>query len=61
MKLDTILAGIEIASELIEGIPGPVGALAALAEKLAKIGRAANAAHVKITGQPIDLTQLHEV
>jgi hypothetical protein len=62
MTLESILAGIGIAAELVSGVvPGPTGVLAGFAAKLARIAQAANAAHIKITGEPIDLNKLHEV
>lgn len=59
--LETLLAGIGIAAELVSGVPGEAGVAAAFAAKLVKIVAVANAAHIKATGKSIDLSQLHEV
>lgn len=62
MSLDTILETLDIAAEIGEEIgPGIVGVGSAYADKLLKIVMKAHAAHVAITGQPMDLSQLHKI
>jgi hypothetical protein len=61
--LSTILNIIGIAAEAAKPlIPAGVGqTVDADVSALIKIAQAANAAHVQITGQPIDLSQLQPI
>lgn len=55
---DRIILALQIAGSVAKelGVPG-----AGIASSLVEIARAANAAHVEVTGKPIDLEKLHEV
>ncbi len=59
--LDQLLLYLDIAAEVLSAIPGPIGAGALLADGFVKIAQKANAAHVALTGKPIDLSMLHEL
>jgi hypothetical protein len=59
-RLDSILITLEVLAEIATAVPG-VGQVAGLAEKLLAIAQAAIGAHEAATGQPLDLSLLHNI
>lgn len=60
--LERILETLDLAASVAASVaPGGIGITSAFADKLLKIAIAANKAHIAATGQPIDLSKLHEV
>ncbi len=58
---DKILMALEMATAIAGSIPSPIAGAAKLADYFLKIAQAAVKAHETITGQPLDLTKLHEI
>jgi len=59
-KLDQILAYISAGVDFAGLIPGGA-AIGGIAAVLLRIAQAAVQAHEKVTGEPLDLTKLHEI
>ena len=64
--LDQILGILQFAAEIgtsiaIPGAPAAIGAGSKLAAYLLAIAQAAVKAHEAVTGQPLDLTKLHDI
>ena len=58
---DKILAAMEMAAAIASSIPSPISGAAHLADYFLKIAQAAVKAHESITGQPLDMTKLHQI
>lgn len=59
--LDEILTAMQFAASIATGLGGPVASGANLAAYFLKIAQSAVQAHEAITGQPLDMTKLHEI
>jgi len=58
---DKILAALEMGAAIASSIPSPIAGAGKLADYFLKIAQAAVKAHESITGQPLDMTKLHEI
>lgn len=58
---ERILGAIEMAAAIASSIPSPISGFAHLADYFLKIAQAAVKAHEQITGQPLDMSKLHQI
>ncbi len=58
---EKILAILEGVVAVGASIPSPISGFAKIGDYLLKIAQSAVQAHLSITGQPMDLTKLHEI
>ena len=60
-KLDGILTGIEMFAALASSVPSPISPFAHLADYFLRLAQVAVRTHEAITGQPFDVTKLHQI
>lgn len=58
---EQILSYVQMAAGIVGAIPSPISGAANLADYFLKIAQAAVLAHETITGQPLDMSKLHQI
>ncbi len=58
---ERIIAELEMVAAIGAAIPSPISGASKLADYLLKIVQATMVAHQSITGQPLDMSKLHQI